>query len=177
LELPPAGYLPDLGGQGANRAALTRLFDDTVDLRFCAVRADYVAGAVQDAQHLDRIPLDPSSDPRPQVDILVPVLPADLEGLETDAYGWVAFVRRSERQCDGQDHHVDRVDVYLSMVGIEETRDVLLSGRLPEIVRALGQIDYAPTMQRHLPVWRSPTSPIWAESSSSGWRSKTPRKS
>jgi hypothetical protein len=144
LELPPAGYLPDLGGQRVRQAALARLFDDTVDLRFCAVRADYVAGAVQGAQHLDRIPLDPSSDPRPQVDILVPVLPADLEGLETDAYGWIAFVRRSERQCDDQEIQVDPVDVYRSMVSIDETRDVLQSGQLPEVVQALGQIDYPP---------------------------------
>lgn len=144
LELPPAGYLPDLGGQVESQAALARLFDDTVDLRFCAVRADYVAGAVQGAQHLDRIPLDASSDPLPQVDILVPVLPADLEGLKTDGYGWVAFVRRSERQCDDEDAQVDPVDLYRSMVAIDETRDVLQSGKLPEAVQTLGQIDYAP---------------------------------
>jgi hypothetical protein len=144
LELPPAGYLTDLGGEKAGRAAVARLFDDTVDLRFCEVRADYVAGAVQAAQHLDRIPLDTSSDPRPQVDILVPVLPADLEGLKTDAYGWVAFVRRSERRCEDEDNQLDPVDVYLSAAGVGDTRTALRSGALPGDTQALGQIDYAP---------------------------------
>ena len=79
-ELPPAGYLGFTVAGAEGRAEVARLFEDTVDLRFCEVRADYVAGAVQAAQHLDRIPLDPASDPRPQVDILVPSRSADLEG-------------------------------------------------------------------------------------------------
>jgi hypothetical protein len=103
-ELPPAGYLGFTVDGVEGRAHLSRILGDKtlVDLTFCDVRADFVAGAVQAAQHLDRIPLDPASDPRPKVDILVPSRSADLDGLKTDAYGWVAFVRHSAADCGEQ---------------------------------------------------------------------------
>jgi len=76
LELPPGGYLP------VNpKSALTvnqqvrRLLGKGVDLRFCKVRPDFVAHALETVQHMDRISLvegleNPQNMPR--VDILVP---------------------------------------------------------------------------------------------------------
>jgi hypothetical protein len=97
-ELPPAGYLPFRDGKLEEQ--LHAWFDPGVDWRVCHVRADHVATAVNAAQHLDRIPLTLPRDVKPVVDILVPDVPADLEGLFTEAYGWIAFVRRIEAQCD-----------------------------------------------------------------------------
>lgn len=150
-ELPPAGYLGFNVDGVEGRAEVSRVFGDTVKLRFCEVRADYVAGAVQAAQHLDRIPLDLASDPPPQVDILVPTRGADLDGLKTDAYGWVAFVRSSERRCDDQDQQRDRVDLHRSTVSVEATKTSLQAGRLPDETEDLGQIDYVPN-RAELPV-------------------------
>ena len=76
VELPSAGYLPVVP-----EAALTvneqvrRWMGEGVDLRFCVVRPDFVAHALEEAQHLERISLlQGLDDPRakPQVDILVP---------------------------------------------------------------------------------------------------------
>jgi hypothetical protein len=76
IELPSAGYLPVIPG-----AALTinqqvrQMLGEGVDLRFCVVRPDYVAHALEEAQHMERISLlQGLDDPKnmPQVDILVP---------------------------------------------------------------------------------------------------------
>ncbi|HEV2736314.1 MAG TPA: hypothetical protein VGV85_15830, partial [Longimicrobiaceae bacterium] len=74
VELPPAGYLPVVPGREVDEQ-VRQLLGDGVDLRFCAVRPDYVAHALEEAQHLDRIGLlqgleDPAK--RPEVDVLVP---------------------------------------------------------------------------------------------------------
>ena len=125
-ELPPAGYLNFTVAGVEGRAEVSRVFADTVDLRFCEVRADYVAGAVQAAQHLDRIPLDPASDPRPQVDILVPSRSADLDGLTTDEYGWVAFVRNSSADCGDQTpEEPETEEVEIAYAVIEDLDDGL----------------------------------------------------
>src|ERR1700674_540788 len=77
LELPPAGYLPvdnSPNAQTVNDQAL-RLLGNGLDLRFCVVRPDYVPHALEEAQHMQRIPLlDGLDDPKnkPKVDILVP---------------------------------------------------------------------------------------------------------
>lgn len=76
VELPSAGYLPVVPGQNATiNQQVRRLMGPGVDLRFCVVRPDYVAHALEEAQHMERISLlqglDNSSD-KPQVDILVP---------------------------------------------------------------------------------------------------------
>jgi hypothetical protein len=132
-ELPPAGYLGITIQDVEGRAEVSRVFADTVDLRFCEVRADYVAGAVQAAQHLDRIPLDPASDPRPQVDILVPSRSADLDGLKTDAYGWVAFVRNSWADCGAQtpeEPKTEEVEIADAFVALDDGQDTMdLGGR------------------------------------------------
>jgi hypothetical protein len=76
IELPPAGYLPVMNGTSVSVNDQVRaLLGDGLDLRFCATTADYVAHALEEAQHMDRISLiqgldDPSNKPR--VDILVP---------------------------------------------------------------------------------------------------------
>lgn len=135
-ELPPAGYLGVSVAGVEGRAQVSRIFGDTVELRFCDVRADYVPGAVQAAQHLDRIPLDPASDPRPQVDILVPSRTADLDGLRTSAYGWVAFVRSSQPDCDGgtsepsEEPTTEAVEVAYAFMALDEgLRDMSSGGR------------------------------------------------
>ncbi len=76
IELPSAGYLPvvsrsDLTVNDQVRA----LLGEGLDLRFCVTTADYVAHAIEEAQHMDRISLlqgldDPND--KPHVDILVP---------------------------------------------------------------------------------------------------------
>lgn len=74
VELPAAGYLPVVPGREVDEQ-VRQLLGDGVDLRFCAVRPDYVAHALEEAQHMDRIGLlqgleDPAK--RPEVDVLVP---------------------------------------------------------------------------------------------------------
>lgn len=75
LELPSAGYLPILPNGGTVNEQVRRLLGQGVDLRFCIVRPDFVAHALEEAQHMERISLlqgldDPKN--RPKVDILVP---------------------------------------------------------------------------------------------------------
>ena len=76
VELPSAGYLPVIASASisVNRQVRT-LLGDGVDLRYCVVRPDYVAHALEEAQHMERISLlhglDHPED-RPKVDILVP---------------------------------------------------------------------------------------------------------
>lgn len=131
-ELPPAGYLAPILDGDAGLAQVDRLFAGTaVKLRFCDVRADYVAGAVQAAQHLDRIPLDPQSFPRPEVDILVPSVSADLASLKTDSYGWVAFVRHSPISCDHDaEPETELVEVYRVLAELDQGLQQLRNGDL-----------------------------------------------
>ena len=76
VELPSAGYLPvDLKSRYTIQEQVRQLMGEGVDLRFCAVRTDFVAHALEEAQHMDRIDLvqgieNPAD--KPAVDILVP---------------------------------------------------------------------------------------------------------
>jgi hypothetical protein len=82
VELPPAGYLPVTVGQVDVNTQVRRLLGEGVDLRFCVVRPDYVAHALEESQHMERICLLEGLDnpaAAPQVDILVP------DGSVTDA--------------------------------------------------------------------------------------------
>ncbi|HEV7684671.1 MAG TPA: hypothetical protein VGO68_21355 [Pyrinomonadaceae bacterium] len=76
IELPSAGYLPVLPGAGVTiNQQVRRMMGEGVDLRFCVVRPDYVAHALESAQHMDRISLIDgleNSQRKPEVDILVP---------------------------------------------------------------------------------------------------------
>jgi hypothetical protein len=112
-ELPPAGYLPSPPPKQGARAYAEQLFGPYVKVRICCCRADHAVRAVEQAQHLDRIPLDQDAQKgTPSVDVLVPEELADLASLYTASYPWLAFVRRSERTCPSE-RPVDRVAVYL----------------------------------------------------------------
>ena len=140
-ELPPAGFLQVAQVKKNLRERLTVLFGDNVDLRFCHTRADYVAHALEQSQHLDRIPLDPS-DYRPQVDILIPDVPADLPALQTANYGWVAFVRRREARCEEPNERKDAVQVYYLHAALDDTQDSIQKGELPDTARRVGELTY-----------------------------------
>lgn len=76
VELPSAGYLPVAPGEALTVNEQVRLLmGEGVDLRFCVVRPDYVAHALEEAQHMERISLlEGLDDPKkkPEVDVLVP---------------------------------------------------------------------------------------------------------
>lgn len=76
METPSAGYLPVAPGEAISVNEQVRLMmGEGVDLRFCIVRPDYVANALEEAQHMERISLiEGLDDPKkiPLVDILVP---------------------------------------------------------------------------------------------------------
>jgi len=125
------------------QAWLEPLFGDHVDLRICNVRADYVAGAVEEAQHLDRIPLDPSSPyPKATVDVLVPTELTDVKGLHTDHYPWVAFVRRREPHCVTKEARPDRVDVYVFEGEVGQVADGPAQQKVLTDANRVGQLSY-----------------------------------
>ncbi len=76
IELPSAGYLPVVPGSNLTvNQQIQNMLGEGVDLRFCVVRPDYVAHALEEAQHMERISLlkgldDPNN--KEAVDILVP---------------------------------------------------------------------------------------------------------
>jgi hypothetical protein len=74
VETASAGYLPvDPGGDV--RTQVHAYMGPGVDLRFCAVRADFIPEAFQEAQHMERISLTQGMDDpdrREEVDVLVP---------------------------------------------------------------------------------------------------------
>jgi hypothetical protein len=76
VELPPAGYLPVAPGSAESvNIQVRRLMGEGVDLRFCVVRPDFVAHALEEAQHMERISLLEGLDHAersPRVDVLVP---------------------------------------------------------------------------------------------------------
>ena len=114
-ELPPAGFLPAVpqNDQTVLQSYYAGLFGDAVQVRICHCRADCVPLALEEAQHLDRIPLDaPVGDAHdaPAVDVLVPDRLPDLAAVRPARYGWVAFVRRSPVSCE---RDTDDVGFYL----------------------------------------------------------------
>jgi hypothetical protein len=117
-ELPPAGYVPPPPAKTDLTAYVTTLFGPYVDLRIRHCRADYAVRAVEHAQHLDRIPLDPSLQRgTPHVDVLVPSDLADLDALYAASYPWLAFVRRVKSV---RRPRVDEVAVYLEDTGLDD---------------------------------------------------------
>jgi hypothetical protein len=76
IELPAAGYLPvDVGSNLTVNDQVRQLLGEGLDLRFCVVRPDFVAHALEEAQHMQRISLLVGldhPDTKPKVDILVP---------------------------------------------------------------------------------------------------------
>ncbi|HYH47278.1 MAG TPA: hypothetical protein VEG34_16475, partial [Thermoanaerobaculia bacterium] len=75
-ELPSAGYLPVVARSTTPVNQQVRAWmGEGVDLRFCAVRPDFVPHALEEAQHMERISLLAGLDnpaAKPQVDVLVP---------------------------------------------------------------------------------------------------------
>lgn len=96
IELPSAGYLPVVPGITSLNQQVRALLGEGVDLRFCVVRPDYVAHALEEAQHMERISLlqglDHPND-KPQVDVLVP--DGKILKLESENTG-VAFEGRAD---------------------------------------------------------------------------------
>ncbi len=103
VEVPSGGYLP-VSPQSDVAAQVRALFGPGVDLRFCAVRPDFVPEALQEAQHMERISLTQGIDDpndREEVDVLVP--DGDVaESQPPAAAGFVGSVRilPRERQDD-----------------------------------------------------------------------------
>jgi hypothetical protein len=119
-ELPPAGYLPSPPAGYDAEAYAKQLFGPYVNVRVCRCRADHAVRAVEQAQHLDRIPLDQGGQKgTPSVDVLIPAELADLVPLYSESYPWLAFVRRSDPTCPS-DRPVDKVAVYLADVVTED---------------------------------------------------------
>jgi hypothetical protein len=124
-ELPPAGYLPSPPAGYDAEAYAKQLFGPYVKVRVCRCRADHAVRAVEQAQHLDRIPLDQRGQKgTPSVDVLIPAELADLVPLYSESYPWLAFVRRSDRTCPS-DRPVDKVAVYLADAGEEAEKVVV----------------------------------------------------
>lgn len=72
VELPSAGYLPvSIGDAVTVNTQVRRMMGDGVDLQFCIVRPDFVAHALEEARHMDRISLVDPTD-KPKIDVLVP---------------------------------------------------------------------------------------------------------
>jgi hypothetical protein len=141
-ELPPAGYLPVPSSTSDPAAYATSLFGTYADVRICRCRADDAVRAVEQAQHLDRIPLDPSLQrDKPRIDVLVPSDLADLKVLYAASYPWVAFVRRPAPACEP----VDEVAVYFMNAG-EDSPDAvaqaILKGKHPSDDDFVAQLTY-----------------------------------
>lgn len=91
-ELPAAGYLPVVPSSALTvNEQVRRSMGEGVDLRFCVVRPDFVAHALEEAQHMERISLlagldDPAR--RPQVDVLVPDGEIDRRGVTAPGQGY-----------------------------------------------------------------------------------------
>ncbi|MEO6531027.1 MAG: hypothetical protein ABI563_06655 [Specibacter sp.] len=122
--LPPAGYLPLPRAAGSVEAAVRLLLGSRLDCRFVSASADFVARAVDESQHRDRIPLA-GAKPWPELDILIPEPGAD--GL---ARGWVAFVHRSCCEAKQAPPQLEAVDVYLTR--FDEGPEVLIRVLLQE---------------------------------------------
>jgi hypothetical protein len=105
VELPPGGYLPVVPtAELPVNAQVRALLGDGLDYRFCIVRPDYVAHALEEVQHMDRISLlegldDPSRKPR--VDVLVPDGQLIRDPTPPDARLYRAVMTASTEQTGG----------------------------------------------------------------------------
>jgi hypothetical protein len=101
VELPPAGYLPVAPGSAFPvNEQVKRLLGEGVDLRFCVVRPDFVAHALEEAQHMQRISLlrglDNPKD-KEEVDILVPDGEI-LGGGRNTGWGWAVRLASADKK-------------------------------------------------------------------------------
>lgn len=144
-DLPPAGYLPAPPADHDPEEYAKQLFGPRVQVRVCRCRADHAVRAVEQAQHLDRIPLDQGDQKgTPSVDVLIPAELADLASLHTSSYPWLAFVRRSDLTCPSE-RPVDKVAVYL--IEAEKDAEAIADGTVklvtpPARAELVGSLSY-----------------------------------
>ncbi|TCN32792.1 hypothetical protein EV644_12414 [Kribbella orskensis] len=157
-ELPPAGYLPCVPGTPIE-PQVKALFPNNYPLHLCACRPDFVAHAVEEAQHLDRIRLDK----HPRVDILVPVadVPTQMTSTLSTNQKWVAFRRRREQVCILAEPKYDDVPI-VGFVVDDQTAyttavDELMTGKAPNVVTKLGTARYP------LDGWAPPSAAVQAD--------------
>jgi hypothetical protein len=95
---PSAAYLPVLPAATTINKQVRMLLGEGLDLRFCVVRPDFVAHALEEAQHMERISLlEGLDDPnhKPEVDVLVPngeIVKSEQATAGTGFEGRVAFL-------------------------------------------------------------------------------------
>jgi PAS domain-containing protein len=109
VELPSAGYLPVVPGSVVTVNEQVRaMMGEGVDLRFCVVRPDFVAHALEEAQHMQRISLLKGLDNKnalEEVDILVP--DGEIEGdPQSRGTGWEVRLRRIVAETFASDGNV-----------------------------------------------------------------------
>lgn len=107
-ELPPAGVLPRPFDQSPDQY-FRSLFGNSADLEVVQVQADCALRALEQTQHLDRIPVGAETTPQPYVQLLVPMAArTDLKYVKPQGeYPWMVFVRACGRP------KVDEVPVYV----------------------------------------------------------------
>lgn len=142
-ELPPAGYLPwDFQGEQDPQY----FFGGEVDVRVRECRADFVAHAIEQVQHMDRIPLKGHVNCRPKVDLLIPCEPNDLAvtSPSTSGYGWSAFIRRREDLHERR----DSVDVWVAALAgsddVSKSVHAIADGSHPEGLEKKWTVNYPP---------------------------------
>ena len=133
VELPPAGFLPvpdaglpEHGDLRRDELIAHYYFGDAVQVRLHECSADVALTAVTLAQHLDRIPLRAEgANERVQsvVDIWLPTIAADLDGLRTTRYGWMSFTRAPRLDEGRVRPRVQTQPVAVRVVTAPRTRD------------------------------------------------------
>lgn len=101
VEVPSAGYLPvNVSSTVSVNEQVARLFGPGVDLRFCTVQPDFVAHALEEARHMERIcllrGLEDASQ-RPEVDVLVPNGQIEQRDPVSPGTGYRASIRLDSR--------------------------------------------------------------------------------
>ncbi|MEO1057722.1 MAG: hypothetical protein AAFY28_12475, partial [Actinomycetota bacterium] len=99
VDVPSAGYLP-IDETRPLVPQVRAMFGPGVDLRFCAVRPDFVPEALQEAQHMERISLTSGiADPESieEVDVLVPGGTVSTQTTEIDALEGVIRILPSSK--------------------------------------------------------------------------------
>lgn len=109
VELPPGGFVDIKPGVSEGDKVLAgwfrERFGDNVNPKVHRVTPDEAVRRVSLAQHLDRIPLQPTSDRRPlvDVDVWVPSVRPDLAYTRAEYHpAWVAFTHVQPDADDGQ---------------------------------------------------------------------------
>ena len=124
VETPSAGYLPVDPSRDVQRQ-VEAWMGPGVDLRFCAVRPDFVPEAFFEAQHMERISLTHGIDvpaEREEVDVLVPGGRFDRREIDADAFTGEVRILPSRRK-DGEGGSVEGAALALSAVARNQLTD------------------------------------------------------